>query len=123
MVKIKKQLNRGRREKAVAKIAVYNLFQRELEDEAKVNEVARAVIGAILSIPLIGLKEADISLTFPRDFTGKPEKVSVVITEESLFQEKVNSEVRQNLRRRVRGALQPVLRRKSRNISVEIWPK
>ncbi len=107
----------------MAKIAVYNLFQRELEDEEKINEVARAILGAILSIPRIGLKEADISFTFPRDFTGKPEKVSVVITEESFFREKVNSQVRQNLRRRVRGALQPVLRREGRNISVEIWPK
>ena len=104
----------------MVKIAVYNLFQRELEDEEQVNAVARSVIGAILSIPLTGLKEADISFTFPRDFTGKPEEVSVVITEALFFREKVNSQVRQVLCRRVIRALQPVLRREARSISVEI---
>ena len=99
------------------KIAVYNLL---LKDEEQVDAVARSVIGAILSIPLTGLKEADISFTFPQDFIGKPEEVSVVIAEASFFRGKVNSEVRQVLCRRVIGALQPVLRREGRNISVEI---
>ena len=104
----------------MVKIAIYNLSERELEDEEKINEVARAVLGAILSIPLIGLKEADISFTFPRDFAGKPEEVSVVITEASFFRGKVNFEVRQVLCRRVIGALQPVSRREARSILVEI---
>lgn len=104
----------------MVRVAVYNLFQRELEDEEKVNAVARAVLRAILSIPRIGLKEEDISFTFPRDFTGKSEKVSVVITEESFFRGKVNFQVRQVLCWRVIGALQPVLRREAKDISVEI---
>jgi len=104
----------------VVKIAIYNLSERELENEEKISEVARAVLGAILSIPRIGLREEDISFTFPRDFTRRSEEVSVVITEASFFREKVNSQIRQVLCRRVIEALQPVLRREARNISVEI---
>jgi len=104
----------------VAKIAIYKLSARELENEEKINEIAKAVIGAILSIPGTGLKEADISFTFPRYSTRKSKGVSVVIAEASFFREKVNFQVRQALCRRVIGALQPVLRRGARNISVEI---
>ena len=104
----------------MARIAIYNLSGRELEDEEKIDAIARVVIRAILSIPRIELKKEDISFTFPRDFTGKSEEVSVVITEASFFREKVNSQIRQVLCRRVIEALQPVLRREARNISVEI---
>ena len=104
----------------MAKIAVYNLSERELKDTEKIDMIARVVIGTILSIPRIELKKEDISFTFPRNFTGKSEEVSVVITEASFFNEKVNSQVRQVLCRRVIGALQPVLKREARNISVEI---
>jgi len=104
----------------MVRVAVYNLFQRELEDEEKVNAVARAVLRAILSIPRIGVKEEDISFTFPRDFTGKSEEVSVVITEASFFREKMNFQVRRLLCQRVRGDLMPVLRREAKDISVEI---
>lgn len=104
----------------MAKIALYNLSERELEDTEKINVIAGVVIRAILSIPRIGLKEEDISFTFPRDFIGKSERVSVVITEESFFKEKVNFSVRQVLCRRVIKALQPVLRREAKDISVEI---
>jgi len=104
----------------VAKIAVYNLSERELKDTEKIDVITRVVIRAILSIPRIELKKEDISFTFPRDFTGKSEEVSVVITEASFFGEKMNSRVRQVLCRQVVGALQPVLRREARDISVEI---
>ena len=104
----------------MAKIAIYNLSERELEDKEKIDVIAKVVIRAILSISRIGLKREDISFTFPRDFIGKSEKVSVVITEASFFRGKVNSRVRQVLCRRVIGALQPVLRREAGNISVEI---
>jgi len=104
----------------VAKIAIYNLSERELENEEKINEVARAVLRAILSIPRIGLKEGDISFTFPRDFVGKSEEVSVVITEASFFRGKVNFQVRRLLCQRVRGSLQLVLRKEAKDISVEI---
>ena len=104
----------------MAKIAIYNLSERELKDEEKIDGVAEAVLRVILSISLIGLKEADISFTFPRDFTEKSEKVSVVITGESFFRGKVNSEIRQVLCRRVLGVLQLVLKREARNISVKI---
>jgi len=104
----------------VARIAVCNLSERELKDTEKIDVIARVVIRAILSIPRIELKKEDISFTFPRDFTGKSEEVSVVITEASFFREKVNSQIRQVLCRRVIEALQPVLRREARNISVEI---
>jgi len=104
----------------VVKIAIYNLSERELENEEKISEVARAVLGAILSIPRIGLREEDISFTFPRDFTGKSEKVLVVITEGSFFRGKVNFQVRRVICQRVIGALQTVLRREAGNISVEM---
>jgi len=105
----------------VAKIAVYNLPERELEDNERINTVARAVIGATLSIPGTGLKEEDISsFTFPRDFLKKPGKVSVVITGASFFKKKVNSQVRRVLRRRVIGSLQLILGIETENISVEI---
>ena len=104
----------------MAKIAVYNLSEGELEDTEKIDAIARAVIKAILSIRRIELKEEDISLTFPRDFTGKPEKVSVVIAEASFFREKMNFQVRQVSCRQVIRALQPVLGREAGNISVEI---
>jgi hypothetical protein len=107
----------------MVRVAVYNLLQRELEDEEKVNAVARAVIGAILSVPQTGLSEGDISFTFPRVFLGKRETVSVIISEESLesfFQRGMNFEVRQSLCRRVNVALKPILRKEGRNISVEI---
>lgn len=104
----------------MAKIAIYNLLERELKDTEKIDVIARVVIKAILSIPRIGLKREDISFTFPRDFTGKSEKISVVIAEASFFREKVNSQDRLALCQSVIGALQPVLRRGARNISVEI---
>ena len=104
----------------MVKIAICNLSERELENEEKINEVARAVLGAVLSIPRTGLKEEDVSFTFPRDFTGKPEKVSVVITEASFFRGKVNFQVRRVLCQRVRGDLMPVLRREAKDISVAI---
>ena len=102
------------------KIAIYNLSERELENEEKINEVARAVLGAILSIPRTGLKEEDISFTFPRDFIGKPGIISVVITGASFFNGKVNHQIRYVLCRRVREALQLVLKREPKDISVEI---
>ncbi len=104
----------------MARVAIYNLLERELKDTEKIDAIARVVIRAILSIPRIELKEEDISFTFPRDLTGKSERISVVIAEASFFREKVNSQVRQVLCRRVIGALQPVLRREARNISVEV---
>jgi len=119
--KNKKQLNKE--ERAVDKIAIYNLSERELGNEDKINEVARAVLGAILSIPRTGLKEKDIFFTFPRDFTRKSEKVSVVITGASFFNRKVNYQIRCILCLRVRSALQTVLRREAKDISVEIEPK
>jgi len=47
----------------VVKIAIYNLLEKELENEDKINKVARVVLGAILSIPRTGLKEEDVSFT------------------------------------------------------------
>jgi hypothetical protein len=102
----------------VAQIAVCNLSREELEN--KIDVVARAVIEAVLSIPGTGLKEEDISFTFPRDFFRKAGIISVAITGEVFFNERMNYRVRQVLCRRVSGALQPVLRRKGKEISVEI---
>ena len=104
----------------MAQVAIYNLSQREMEDEERIDAITRAVIGAILSIPLTGLKEADISFTFPQGFMEGSGIVLVRITEASFFGGKMNSEVRQNLCRRVREALRPVLRGEGRNISVGI---
>lgn len=104
----------------MVKIALCNLLERELKDTEKIDVIARVVIKAILSISGIGLKKEDISFTFPRDLTGKSEKISVVIAEASFFREKVNSQDRLALCQSVIGALQPVLRREARNISVEI---
>ena len=104
----------------MAKIAIYNLSERELKDTEKIDVIARVVIKAILSIPRIGLKREDISFTFPRDFTGKSEKVSVAITEALFFRWKVTSQVRLALCQRVRRDLKPVLGREAKNISVEI---
>lgn len=102
------------------KIAIYNLPERELGNEDKINEISRAVLGAILSIPRTELKEEDISFTFPPDSTRKSEEVSVVITGASFFNGKVNYQIRCILCRRVRSALQTVLRREAKDISVEI---
>jgi hypothetical protein len=104
----------------LVKVAVFNLPERELGEEKKRNEVARAITGAILSIPLTGLKEEDISLTFSQGFVERQGTVSVIITEALFFQERMNFGVRQDLCRMVKTALGPILRREGTRISVEI---
>jgi hypothetical protein len=104
----------------LAKVAISNLFEWERENEKKINEIAKAVTGAILSIPLTGLKEENISFIFPRDFIRKQGTVLVTITEASFFQGRRNFRVQQSLCRQVSIALGPILRREGRGISVEI---
>ena len=73
----------------MAKIAIYNLSERELEDKEKISEITKAVIGTILSVPQTELSERDISFTFPRVSLEERDIVSVIISEESFFQPQV----------------------------------
>ena len=102
------------------KIAVCNLSERELEDTEKIDAIARAVLGAILSIPRTGLEEKDISFTFPQSFIGRPGTILVTMTGASFFNGKVNFQIRFVLCRQVARALQTVLGREAKDISVEI---
>lgn len=104
----------------MAKIVVSNLSQMELEGKEKINRIGKAIKEAILSMVGLELREKDISVSFPASVKEEAKKVSVTIAEKALFGGEMNFWLRQILCLRVKNALEPILQRDGKDISVEI---
>lgn len=105
-------------------IAIYNLSDKEMKDNKRINTITRTVTKVIreaLNVPGTGLKEEDLSpFTFHKNSLRESGKVSVVITEASFSRRKVDVQARLILCWQMIGALASVLQRKVDDISVEV---